>query len=206
ALVLAAFVLCLASGCGGVARDDEGPVTPQYHAAMLRKGDLRLGVCSNWRANPRLKDLPRNEALTPEQQEALIAEIAKGPGLGEWEAPYHVNALITIGRPSVPVLLKMLEDSHPTTLVYTGNQLDFGRRGLQIREEGDSLDHRATIADLADFALRRICAGNDLARRQRYEKDVGWRYDLGRDDRLKAIAKWRAIALAAGDISETKGK
>jgi hypothetical protein len=100
----------------------------------------------------------------------------------EYGAPYHVNALVMIGRDATPVLLEMLQDESPTPVHYTGERLDYERKGLQKYRPELLVERQATIGDLADYALRRI-----------YGTDVGWRSYLSPKEREEAYSRWERV-------------
>ena len=169
-------------GCGGGEANKSGPLDlARHHARMLKDGDFETG----WRPGE-----PPSHIVVPAKGKATDADLQKAQEqlaiemkFVEYGAPYHLNALVMIGREATPVLLKMLRDDSPTPVFYTGERLDFERSGLQPYRPELLRRHQATMGDLADCALRRI-----------YGTDVGWRSYLGPKERQEAYVKWQRVA------------
>lgn len=96
--------------------------------------------------------------------------------------PYHLARLISIGKPAASVLMELLEDPTPTPFTYVG-RMSFGGETLRVTNlTSVPSKHNATVADLADYALRRI-----------YHKDIGFRSYLSPSERVAKISEWKGI-------------
>jgi hypothetical protein len=101
---------------------------------------------------------------------------------------YHLNRLIELGELATPELLCLLEINKATPFDYSGTlYFEYGLRPLGPYYDGKN--HIATIADLADYALREI-----------YKADPGFRSFRPEKDRMAAITAWRQIAYENGAI------
>ncbi len=92
--------------------------------------------------------------------------------------PYHLGALIEMGREAGPALQELLADDSGTPYDYMGS-LTF----LSSSWRPANLElHVATIGDMADYALRVI-----------YRTDVGYRSHLSEEQRRGAIGRWHGV-------------
>lgn len=107
---------------------------------------------------------------------------------GAVRMPFHVARLCELGHAAGPEMLGLLSHDQPTPFGYR-DVLTF-RLGLR-----PSAIHTATVADLADYVLRRT-----------YKTDVGFRSHLSTEARQAAIERWRDVVLRsrllewAGDL------
>ena len=92
--------------------------------------------------------------------------------------PYHLKRMVELRYASSPVLIELLNNTSPTPIDCIGEAM-FSRTYMQIGP-GEPL-RKATIADLANWALREIYG---------VSKGVGFRGDLGQAQRQEAIERW----------------
>ncbi|MCX5647725.1 MAG: hypothetical protein NTX40_01295 [Planctomycetota bacterium] len=94
------------------------------------------------------------------------------------QIPYHLERLVELGfGDSGPVLLALLNDTSPTPIICVGESIFFR---TCLRVDGEPV-RKATIADLADWALRQV---------YKVDKGVGFRGDLPLAEREQAIQRW----------------
>jgi len=94
------------------------------------------------------------------------------------QVPYHLERLVELGFDSCPVLLELLNDTSPTPIICVGESIFFR---TCPRVNGEPPVRKATIADLANWALRQV---------YEVDKGVGFRGDLPLAEREQAIQRW----------------
>jgi len=93
--------------------------------------------------------------------------------------PYHVRALILIGPDAADALLALLENTNSAPFDYYGS-LEFVHGSRMFFEP--FIKRKATVGDLADYALRKI-----------YSVDVGFRSYHDDGDRRACVEKWKQV-------------
>ena len=163
---LAAMVAC--AGCANATRETAPPEegTPEWHAAQLIAGDVRGSI----------EKLETRETMTEEEEAKDWFHASRGE-------PYHLRRLIAAKVWAVPVLLQMLENDKPVPIQFDYSvtwmsPLGFGG-GMLL---GECKTRQATVADLADYALRQI-----------YGTDVGFRSYRSEEARRHSILHWQEV-------------
>lgn len=178
--ILIAVVVTVGPGCvaGDPSRRRPDESEPAYHARMLEAGDFQMG----WPV-PESDRLPMSVWSDNEAMDKVMKRMAAEFAGIERGAPYHLAALIKLGRRSAPYLLAMLTNEKPTPFTYYGDSLYFYYVGLRPTTHHEELVlHTALLCDLADFALRRI-----------YRVEVGWKAGLSHEEIEGAQRKWRKV-------------
>jgi hypothetical protein len=182
---LAVAVIVLAGSVQGCHRDELPPrleinSEALWHGQMLAAGHFGVTCeqCASRRDGPGVvaeRVPPQDVDLQGLAQTIMDKLHREGTVLGE---PWHLKQLIRLGRHAGPVLIGMLNNARRTPVTYL-EQLDF--MGHKVCP-GPEPVRRATVGDLADYALRAI-----------YKVDVGWRSYHTEHRRGEALARWRDV-------------
>jgi len=155
-------------GCTNATRETAPPEvgTPEWHADQLIAGDVRGSI----------KELESRETMAEEEKAKDWFWASRGE-------PYHLRRLIAAKIWAVPVLLQMLENDKPVPIQFDYSvtwmsPLGFGG-GMLL---GECKTCQATVADLADYALRQI-----------YGTDVGFRSYRSEEARRHSILHWYEV-------------
>ena len=147
-------LISLLSGCSATLGRWPGGVVPaEFHAKALTHGDWRYEL-SGLRGDP-------------------------------GRIPYHWKRLVDLGDNALPVLLDMLADDTPTPFIWNSGVVSFTGNYVVSRTIRDPpfRERRATISELADYALKLICECYG----------VGFSSELPAKERARAIERWHKI-------------
>jgi hypothetical protein len=117
--------------------------------------------------------------------ELLLRGDFRGDANSSYTVPYHLYAMISYGKQSGPTLVDLLTCQKTTPYRIVGGALAVIMGGGMTPND-PQLDREATVADLAEFALRHIF--DDLNEREPYKVDAA------------RIEYWRKIVTERNDI------